>query len=144
MIKGDTCLLINNKNRKEFLYENNEKERFSSFNGSDAGSMRMYAISATCQNTVFVKVNETDAEVSASFDIAYTGDVIVALYNADNMLVGIKTEKLENVDSYAATVAYTEVPTSAKVMVWNDLTATCAPLRNAIVFEAAGANWMAE
>ncbi len=105
------------------------------------GTMRLFGISVTTENTEFVKVDTISATVSVKFDAAYSGTALVALYNADNALVGLKTEVIENADYYAAEVDITAAPTKAKVMVWKDTATTLAPLCDAILITSTDENW---
>ena len=108
------------------------------------GTMRLYGISVAAETTEFVKVETGKAYVSKKLDASYTGTVVVALYGANKELVGLKTDVIENADFYAAEVACTAAPASAKVMVWKDFDTSYAPLTKAIEIKSGDANWMAE
>ena len=105
------------------------------------GTMRMFGISIATETNDFVKTSENSAIVSANLEDAYTGTVIVALYGADNALVGLKTDMIESADYYVAEVAVTDAPAKAKVMVWKDTATTFAPLCDAIDFTNTNENW---
>jgi len=108
------------------------------------GTMRMFGISVATENTEFVKVEDGKTYVSTKLDASYTGSVVVALYGANKELVGVKTDAIENADFYAAEVACTAAPVSAKVMVWKDADTSFAPLTNAVEMKSGDTNWKAE
>ena len=107
------------------------------------GVNRLYSISLAKSGVNSVVVDETSniVAVDAYFDAPYTGTAMVALYNDAKELVGIYQGTASNADSITANIAYTGVPTMAKVFIWGDLT-NVKPLVKNIEIASTDENWI--
>lgn len=107
------------------------------------GVNRLYSISLAKSgvNSVVVDKTSNTAAVDAYFDAPYTGTAMVALYNDAKELVGIYQSTVSNADLITANIAYTGVPTMAKVFIWGDLT-NVKPLVKNIEIASTDENWI--
>ncbi len=87
-----------------------------------------------------VEVNGNSAIVSAYLDESYTGLAMIALYSADNELVGLAKQSLTGGDYVSANLTLSGTPAMAKVFVWNGLDSV-TPLMKSLEVTKESSNW---
>lgn len=105
-----------------------------------SGTLRMNALYFEKCDTIAVDTESRKASVCLGLDEAISGTVIAAFYKGSE-LVGVKTvEAAETKDISVSGVALSDIPDSAKVMVWENLN-NVKPLTAAQAFTTESTAW---